>query len=318
MNQADISIGICAYNARDTLVQAMDSVFRQSTGWRELIVLDDGSTDGTADVALAQVKRHGLKARVLRQPNQGIGVARNRILAEARGALLAFVDADDVWHPQKLERQMACLDRHPQWGAVVSKAWGFGAGKEEKQGAEAVAMLAPIPQAASYADLPRQLLMKNFDFPPVSVLWHAQVLRNFGGYAEERNGEDFWPFLAMTMQGIPLGFTDEKLYGQRTLEGSLSRNPKNHYTGAMARLRAIAHLLEKHAQDSSPLDAEQRALLAQGRERFLKWAIYGVRMGYPSSQRSELAYPLIRQLQKPSDKIWEWLKLKAPRTFFRH
>jgi glycosyltransferase involved in cell wall biosynthesis len=87
------------------VADAVRSVLDQTFGDLELLVIDDGSTDDTA----ANIRSSDTRLRVLRQENSGVARARNRGLAEARGAFVAFLDADDTWAPQKLERQLAAM-----------------------------------------------------------------------------------------------------------------------------------------------------------------------------------------------------------------
>lgn len=98
-----VSVVIPAYNAVGTLSRAVESVFAQTYGDWELIIVDDGSTDGTADVARA----YGGRIRLVSTPHVGPGDARNHGAAVARGEFLAWLDADDVWYPSKLDRQVA-------------------------------------------------------------------------------------------------------------------------------------------------------------------------------------------------------------------
>jgi glycosyltransferase involved in cell wall biosynthesis len=91
-----VSAVITAFNRRRYIVRAIDSVFRQTVPVDEILVIDDGSTDGTAEV----VKSHyGESVRVVRQPNGGPGAARHRGILEARGDWIAFLDSDDEWTP---------------------------------------------------------------------------------------------------------------------------------------------------------------------------------------------------------------------------
>jgi glycosyltransferase involved in cell wall biosynthesis len=99
-----VSVVIPAYNAERYLAEAIDSVLMQGDAALELIVVDDGSTDGTHKVVEAYPQ-----VRYVFEPNAGIGPARNTGIAQARGELLAFVDADDIWVPGKLEWQRAAL-----------------------------------------------------------------------------------------------------------------------------------------------------------------------------------------------------------------
>ena len=107
MNQSlSISVVIPAYNAEGCVVRAVESVLAQSRPAMEVIVVDDGSRDATAAVA----ERFGPAVRVLRQANGGPAAARNHGVREAGGEWIAFLDADDAWLPQKLERQAEKLD----------------------------------------------------------------------------------------------------------------------------------------------------------------------------------------------------------------
>lgn len=109
-----VSVIIPAYNAARFIGAAIDSVFAQSYPAVELIVVDDGSTDQTAEV----VGGYGDRVRYVYQQNARQAAARNRGLREARGELIAFLDADDVWLPEKLVKQVALLDVEPHAGLI--------------------------------------------------------------------------------------------------------------------------------------------------------------------------------------------------------
>ncbi len=100
-----VSVLIPAFNAERYLAEAIESALAQTWAPVELIVVDDGSSDATAEVA----RGFGDRVRYERQRNAGIGAARNRCLDLARGDQLAFLDADDVWERDKLARQLAAL-----------------------------------------------------------------------------------------------------------------------------------------------------------------------------------------------------------------
>jgi glycosyltransferase involved in cell wall biosynthesis len=105
----EISIIIPTYNRRAMLLEAIDSVLAQSTQSFELIVIDDGSTDGTAE----QLMRLGKTIRIERIDHRGPAAARNYGVAIARAPLIAFLDSDDLWAPSKLERQLAFMRTNP-------------------------------------------------------------------------------------------------------------------------------------------------------------------------------------------------------------
>lgn len=112
----DVSVIIPTYNRARLVVEAIDSVLRQTAPPREIIVVDDGSTDDTPSALAA----FGNRIVVVRQDNQGVGGARNRALAMASGRYLAFLDSDDAWLDFKLELQVDVLERNPALGFLFS------------------------------------------------------------------------------------------------------------------------------------------------------------------------------------------------------
>ena len=112
-----MSVVIPAYNAAACIGQTICSVLAQTTPPDEIVVVDDGSSDGTAEVARAC----GDQVRVVAQHNQGVGTARNTGVSAARGDFIAFVDADDLWHPDKLRAQLAAIERDPDLGVVYGE-----------------------------------------------------------------------------------------------------------------------------------------------------------------------------------------------------
>jgi hypothetical protein len=112
---ARVSVIITAYNHEAFIAEAVQSVLNQSYADYEVIVVDDGSVDGT----LEQISRFGETIQLFRQPNQGVAAARNTGIQHARGELLAFLDGDDVWERDKLECQVAAAAAHPASGLIA-------------------------------------------------------------------------------------------------------------------------------------------------------------------------------------------------------
>src|SRR5262245_44059625 len=109
-----VSVVIPTYNSCRFLIETVESALAQSYPHVEVVVVDDGSTDDTAAVLAPYQSR----LRYVYQQNQGPSAARNRGIAEARGELLAFLDADDIWLPDKVARQVDALGRAPRAGLV--------------------------------------------------------------------------------------------------------------------------------------------------------------------------------------------------------
>src|SRR5437867_8012813 len=119
-----VSVVIPVYNGEQYLADAIKSVLDQTYRDFEVIVVDDGSTDGSAAV----VKRYGETIRYIHQSNGGVCKSRNTGIAVAQGDYLAFLDQDDLWLPGKLAVQVAYLDSHPEVGAVYCQCEVKGKG----------------------------------------------------------------------------------------------------------------------------------------------------------------------------------------------
>ncbi len=118
MTAPAVSVVIPAYNAARTLDETLRSVRAQTHTALEILVVDDGSSDATSAIADAHANEDS-RIRVIRQPNAGVAAARNTGWTSAAHDLIAFIDADDLWHPRKIELQLAALARSgPRTGLV--------------------------------------------------------------------------------------------------------------------------------------------------------------------------------------------------------
>jgi len=112
-----VSVIIPAYNAEATILETIASVRAQTHADLEILVIDDGSTDGT----LARVRSvDDERLSVFSYPHGGLATGRNRGVAHSAGAFISFIDADDLWTPDKLACQLAALERHPEAGLAYS------------------------------------------------------------------------------------------------------------------------------------------------------------------------------------------------------
>src|SRR5580704_8461828 len=118
---ASISCIVPVYNGARFLAEALESILAQTLPPTEIIVVDDGSTDATREVARAYT-RHVF---YVRQPHAGPASARNCGVGLATGDFLSFLDADDLWHAEKLERQMHALEANPAAGLCVTYLQDF-------------------------------------------------------------------------------------------------------------------------------------------------------------------------------------------------
>ncbi len=156
-----ISAVVTTYNSAAYLGQALDSVFAQTYPVAEVIVLDDGSADDGATARVAQ--GYGARVRYIYQANGGCGAARNAGAAAASGTHLAWLDGDDYWAADKLERQVAVLTADPTVKAVFAHAHQFIS--PELAGAEAARL--DVPEAAMPGRYASTLLLARAAFERV-------------------------------------------------------------------------------------------------------------------------------------------------------
>jgi glycosyltransferase involved in cell wall biosynthesis len=124
-----ISCIVPVFNGELYLGEALESILNQTYRPLEVIVVDDGSTDGTAAVAAS----YGDRVRYFRQNNGGAPTARNLGLSVATGEFVAFLDSDDLWHPGKLKRQMASFEARPELDLCVTHLQRFWIPQLEKE-----------------------------------------------------------------------------------------------------------------------------------------------------------------------------------------
>jgi glycosyltransferase involved in cell wall biosynthesis len=172
---AAVSVVIPAWNAADYLRRAIESVLRQTVRPRQIIVVDDGSTDNTA----ALVADYGSAATCFQQAHQGLSVARNEGVARSASDWVAFLDADDEWLPTKLERQLAILGDYPalHWCSCHRKDVGVGRRTDFARSASMLALLYERPILPLVAAMAAGLSVA-----PSGIVAHRALLRESGGF----------------------------------------------------------------------------------------------------------------------------------------
>jgi glycosyltransferase involved in cell wall biosynthesis len=177
------------------LGEAVVSVLHQDYEDWELLLVDDGSTDGSTAIARRLAAEQPGRIRYLEHPghqNRGISATRNLGWRAARGRYVAFLDSDDVWEPAKLGEQIAILDDHPEIGMVVgaSRYWWSWAGVDATRDDQVM----PIGAAPDRVHRPPTLLHQLYPLAkgvapcPSSVLVRRAVLEAIGGFEEEFPG----------------------------------------------------------------------------------------------------------------------------------
>jgi glycosyltransferase involved in cell wall biosynthesis len=211
-----VSILLPVYNGARYLGAALDSLRAQTFTDFEIVAIDDGSTDETPAILAAYAQREP-RLRVLRQAtNQGIAAALNAGIAAARGAYLARMDADDVSAPQRLEKQVAFMDAHPEIGAC-----GTGMQNAKAEGSSASLWIPPSAAAV----VRWRLLFGNCMSHPTVVMRRAALAALGDGppyRASAPHAEDYDLWVRLSAH-TDIANLPEVLYYRHLHEGSVSR-----------------------------------------------------------------------------------------------
>ena len=178
-------------NSKEFFREALDSVLAQSYQEWELLLIDDGSTDGSTDLALSLEKEYAGKVRYLHHPgreNRGMSASRNLGVECARGEYIAFLDADDVWLAEKLERQVAILDSWPEAAMVYGATLYWYSWTGEDQDLDRDLLIEPNVRLDTPL-IPPALLIRFLEerapIPcPSDILVRRDAIKAVGGFEE--------------------------------------------------------------------------------------------------------------------------------------
>lgn len=225
---ADVSVIIATHNRETLVAEAIDSVLAQSMKVREIIVVDDGSTDNTR----RRLTQYGSRIRAFFQSNQGASQARNFGIREARGQWIAFLDDDDVWLREKIERQMQLAQQDPELGLVYCSDYAVDEHLQVRHTRHAV--------HDNRGDVFEKLLVRNFIFTSC-VMARRDPIEQAGLMDPSlRFGED-WDLWLRIAARHPVDFVPEPLVLYRqSATGCLTRDTK-----AVDRLSAMQVILER-------------------------------------------------------------------------
>jgi glycosyltransferase involved in cell wall biosynthesis len=200
MKGPGFSVIVPAHNEADLVGSAITSVLRQSRADWELIVIDDGSSDDTAEVA-RRFEREDPRIAVVTTANQGLSMARNTGIERARGRLISFLDSDDLLMPTYLAEMGAALDATPGAGFAYTDAWALDAASHRIRRATAMSPWNPPERPPEDPlEMIRLLLRDNFVFVAATV--PRAVLDEVGGFDPAlRSAEDYDLWLRILADG---------------------------------------------------------------------------------------------------------------------
>ena len=200
-----VSTVVAFLNGERFIEETIESVFAQTYNNWELLLVDDGSTDGSSQIALRYAEQHPGKVLYLEHPghrNRGKEASRNLGLRHAKGEYIAFLDHDDVWLSHALERQVAIFDSYPEAGMIYgpTQVWYSWTGNTEdsqrdfrtlvgEKGDAKLNMLLKAPTGLLNNLLQPSLTPPNGLVPtPCSVLLRREMVKSVGGFEEEFQG----------------------------------------------------------------------------------------------------------------------------------
>jgi glycosyltransferase involved in cell wall biosynthesis len=233
------SVVIPAFNVEQYVAEALDSVFAQTYVVDEVIVIDDGSNDGTAKV----LDRYRDRIVCLKQENRGVAAARNAGLTVASGDLVCLLDADDVWLPERLERCVSLLTERPEVGFVTTDAWLLEDGRPTRKRYNDDPLTEDFPDRNQLA----RMVRSNALF--ASVIARRELYDRHGGFDEALlRSEDYDMWLRFLAAGEIGARIQEPLAYYRVRDDSLSH-------AAAGTVESAAHraVLEKQLHRLAPL-----------------------------------------------------------------
>jgi glycosyltransferase involved in cell wall biosynthesis len=253
----DTSVVIATYNHGRFIAEALRSVVAQRGDRPEIVVVDDGSTDGTAET-LAPWRE---SIRYVRQENRGLYPARNRGLAESGGAFVAFLDADDAWEPGALAALRAAFDEDPRLGVAAPTYVPVDA--EGQLLGPPFRKRSPGRQVTTAS-----LLITDADVP--GCLYRRAALHEAGAFPEtNRWAGDYEMWLALSARWS-IVVLKEAMLRKREHGGNMSSNAPRVLPDKIA---AVERFLESHPDYAVRHRSEVRRAQSKNHERLAKWCL---------------------------------------------
>jgi len=215
MKDSLVSIIIPVFNTGKYIKEAVDSALRQNYKNKEIIVVDDGSTDNTKSILSPYINEN--KIKYIYQENKGLAGARNTGIKAAKGDFIAFLDSDDIFLPNKIERQVEFLENHHDCDICYCDIWHFYDGEPNK-------LMKLDYKYYSGNEVFKNLLKKNF-INPLTVVMRRSVVNKYGVFNESfRRTEDWEYWIRLAWQGVKFCFLPEVLAKYRMRKDSLAFN----------------------------------------------------------------------------------------------
>jgi len=291
----NVSVVVPAYNAAATLVATVQSVLDQTFTELEVLIVDDGSSDQT--YSLARSLDDG-RVEVIQQENRGVAAARNTGIKEARGNYIAFLDADDLWYPKKLEQQLAFMEREDA-RATQTAVWYVDDGLEPLYFGACPHFRDPLLEV---------LLFKHLPAFPSTLVSERRVFDKVGLFDESLPILEDWELAVRLARHGELRNMNEPLTMYRIHPGNRSRDLQLHIAPGLQTLERLfsdPQLPTRIRKDRARIYAAMFTMFSGGALRAgeygqcIKWAFRALR-SHPSSLRHMVGLPGRRMRRRVS------------------
>ena len=227
-----VSIIIPAYNAESTIKYTLVSVREQTYRDYELIVIDDGSTDRTVEIVRELADD---RVKVFSYKNAGLPTARNRGIQRATGEYIAFLDADDLWTKDKLEKQIAILEANPEVGVVYSQTYCINSQSN---------VLYYCDPVSFTGNVLKELLLTNFLHNGSNPSIRKQAVATVGEFDSSLNSSEDWDYYLRLAALYPFAVVPEYQVLYRQTENNMSSN--------VARMKQASYTVLERAYQKFP------------------------------------------------------------------
>ena len=266
-----VSTIIIFLNEEKYIQEAIESVFAQTYDHWELLLVDDGSSDSSSDIARRYAEQHGDRVRYLEHEgheNRGMSASRNLGVRSAKGLYISYLDGDDVWVPNKLEEQVAIMDAHPEAAMVVAplQMWFSWTGRPQDQNRDhpyGVGRTGRHPYSDTLVEPPRllRLFLRHEEYMPNGYLAKRDVMAQVGEY-EERFRENYSDAVSLVKVCLraPVFVTNSRWYLYRKHEASSTY--QSHLHGRQDKEQRIyLDWVESYFNQQNVQDPELRTIL---------------------------------------------------------
>lgn len=284
-----VSVIIPAYNASKYIGEALNSVFAQTFSSYEVIVINDGSQD--TEELERELKSYPENLRYIKQENRGAAVARNTGLRAATGEFVAFLDADDTWLPNFLEKQIEFL-KSSKADLVYADAFLTG---ESPLAGRTFMQVEPSRGEVT----PENLLAIKVTILTSSVLARKKPILEVGLFDETfRRGQDFDLWLRLAKAGTRFAYQPEVLAHHRIVESGLSGDTKSQLERTLEVFEAIKHKEVLTASENAALQVTMNRTLGElaledGKEKLRRKDFTGARQSFDEAKKFRHSWKLI-------------------------